>query len=65
MNEYENLAIAVAMIDAAMRHLEDAGTQDDAVCQLHGLRNGINADRVALLGNGQCRPFHVEELNLT
>lgn len=60
--DYESLAIAMAMIDAAIEHLEETGKHDDAVSQLLDIRNDINDDRVELLGNGKKRPFHVSDL---
>ena len=66
MDEYENLVVAVAMIDAAIRALEEAENQDQVVEYLHETRNRLNDDRIVCLGNGRGRPFwaadRIEEL---
>lgn len=63
--EYENLLISIALIDMAIEQLDYIRTQDDAVSILHELRNDLNIDRVAALGNGPERPFYVSDLKLT
>ncbi len=63
--EYEALVTAMAMIDGAMKALDDAGICEDEIDALHLMRNDINKQRLALLGNGQDRPFYVSDLKLT
>ena len=58
---YENLVAAVALIDAAMEQLEG----HEACADLNDIRNDLNRGRLALLGNGQSRPFYVSDLNIT
>ena len=62
--EYEALCISIAMLDASIEYLESIKTQDDAVSILHALRNDLNTDRVACLGNGQDRPYYVSDLGV-
>ena len=62
--KYESLTAAIALLDAAVGILDDEGICADEIDALHQMRNDLNADRLAILGNGQDRPFHVAELNL-
>lgn len=64
-DEYEALCAAMIMLDAVHTILDDAGICEDECDAIHNMRNDINSQRVAALGNGQDRPWHVSDLNLT
>jgi hypothetical protein len=59
---YETLCAAMMMLDAVQKILYDAGICEDEINTIHKIRNDMNDDRLALLGNGQDRPFHVAEI---
>ena len=62
---YETLCAAMMMLDAVEKILDDAGICDDEINTINKMRNDMNDDRLALLGNGQDRPFHVAEITQT
>ncbi|MEL6295921.1 MAG: hypothetical protein AAFR10_16810 [Pseudomonadota bacterium] len=62
--QYESLVAAIALIDAAQSILSDAGICHDEIAALHLMENDMNKDRLALLGNGQERPYNVSEIVL-
>jgi hypothetical protein len=62
--EYEGLVAATAMIDAVIQILDDCDICHDERDALHDMRNDMNKDRVALLGNGAKRPFFVADLEI-
>lgn len=63
--EYETLCAAIMMLDAVAEILVDAGICEDEVDAINQMRNDMNSQRLALLGNGQDRPYHVSDLKLT
>lgn len=64
--EYECLVTAIALIDAAQEALENSPNPDaqEEAIELHHMRNRLNSQRVATLGNGQERPWHVSDLSI-
>ncbi|MGH1330756.1 MAG: hypothetical protein ACRBBK_07740 [Paracoccaceae bacterium] len=61
MEEYEALVAAIVMIDGAIQNLEDVDHEGPARIILNDTRNVLNAERVAMLGNGAQRPFSALE----
>lgn len=61
MEEYEAITIAIGMIDAAIDQLESCDLESPSRIILHETRNALNAERVAMLGNGAQRPYSALE----
>lgn len=65
--QYEAIVAAISHLDAATSALDDAGFVGDSHAyeisrMVSRLREQLNTTRVALLGNGQARPFYVAEV---
>lgn len=61
MEDYEAITVAIGMIDAAILQLNSCDHNGPARIILHDTRNVLNAERVAMLGNGSQRPFDALE----
>ena len=61
---YEAITAAMVMIDTAADMLDGVEGQGEVVDDLNGIRNLLNARRIALLGGGAGRPWHVSDLEL-
>lgn len=62
---YEAYVAAQSHLDAAIDVLRGSVDEDEVCADLHRIRNALNAERLALLGNGKERPFWVSDLNIT
>jgi cob(I)alamin adenosyltransferase len=65
MLPYEELVEMIAHIKAAQAVVgleETEGDLHEIMAELHRAQNTLNRMRLAQLGNGQNRPFHVAEI---
>lgn len=63
--DYETLCVVIALLEAAQTALSNSELLEDDAETLLAIQNRMNRHRLALLGNGQEKPYYVSSLRLT